>query len=139
GNVSPNIQIMANYSYGTIKYFGDAVDGSWKKTDRQLNVPRTIWGLFVNYKFIDRALEGLGINAGVHHEGNRVASWFNQDFVTPAFTYLDAGLSYSYKKATVYFNVNNVTDVKYITGGYVTGLVYPGTPRNFRISINYVF
>ncbi|NOS54824.1 MAG: TonB-dependent receptor, partial [Cyclobacteriaceae bacterium] len=139
GNINENLQIIANYSYGQVKYFGDAIDGSWKRTDRQLNVPRTIWGLFVNYKFTKNILNGFGINAGLHHEGDRVASWLNQNFITPAFTYADAGMSYKYKKATLYFNLNNITNEKYITGGYVTGMVYPGTPRNFRVSINYVF
>ena len=138
GSINQNIEIIINYSFGEVKYFTDE-DGSWKRTDRQLNVPNTVYGAFLNYKFTKSKLKGLGLNLGFHHEGDRVASWVNQDFVTPSYTFADAGMSYKLKKISFYVNVNNITDARYITGGYVTGMVYPGKPRNFRISLNYIF
>lgn len=138
GSLNENIELIVNYSLGSVKYFTDE-EGSWKRTDRQLNVPNNVYGAFLNYKFTKQKLKGLGCNIGFHHESDRVASWSNQDFVTPAYTYLDAGVSYKIKKIAFYLNINNITDAHYITGGYVTGMVYPGAPRNFRFSINYIF
>ncbi|MFM7024036.1 MAG: TonB-dependent siderophore receptor [Flavobacteriales bacterium] len=138
GSINENIDIIVNAAYGEVKYYSEQTN-SWKKNDRQLNVPRWIWGAFLSYKFTKTKLKGFGLNAGVHHESNRVASWMNQQFVTPGFTYYDAGINYKIKKFTFYFNANNLLNTKYITGGYVSGLVYPGSPRNFHFSVNYIF
>lgn len=137
GNITEDLQIILNYAYNKVVYFDST--SAWKKDDRQLNTPNTIIGGFVNYKFSKTRLKGLGVNIGVHHESDRVASWSNQKFVTPAYTYYDTGLNYKIKWVTINVNIINLFNVKYITGGYVTGLVYPGTPRSFRIGLNYVF
>ncbi len=137
GNITDELQVILNYAYNKVVYFDST--SAWKKDDRQLNTPNTIIGGFVNYKFSKTKLKGLGVNVGVHYESDRVASWSNQKFVTPAYTIYDAGLNYKIKRFTFNGNLINLFNTKYITGGYVTGLVYPGTPRSFRLSVNYVF
>lgn len=136
GSLTNNIQVVLNYAYNKVVYFDST--SVWKKDDRQLNVPKTILGGFISYRFSKTKLKGLSFNFGVHHESNRVASWSNQKFVTPGYTTCDLGVNYKYKKFTINGNLMNIFNVKYITGGYVTGLVYPGTPRSFRIGLNYV-
>lgn len=137
GNITSDLSVIANYSYNKVAYFDDS--DNWSKDDRQVNVPKSIYGVFLNYSPVKGKLNRLSLNAGFHHESNRVASWSNQLYVAPGYTTIDAGINYRIKNCTLYINVNNLTDTRYATGGYSSGLAFAGAPRNFRLTLNYVF
>lgn len=136
GNATPELSVVANYSFNKVAYFDNS--DNWSKDDRQVNVPKSIYGIFLNYSPVKGKLKRLSFNAGFHHEGNRVASWSNQLYVAPGYTTIDAGINYGIKNYKLYINVNNITNTRYATGGYSSGLAFPGAPRNIRITFNYV-
>ncbi|HVM88011.1 MAG TPA: TonB-dependent receptor [Puia sp.] len=136
GNITPGLSVILNYSYDKVAYSDSSA--AWSKNDRQINVPKNIYGLFLNYSLLKRKINRLNLNVGFHHESNRVASYSNQLYVAPGYSVLDAGISYGIKNYTVYFKLNNITNTRYATGGHSSGLAYAGQPRSFRITLNYI-
>ena len=92
---------------------------------------------WLKYRFNRGVLRGLSLNGGFQHVGKR--NTLTTGFVLPAYTTLDAGLSYRYRGATLGLNLNNLADQRHYTGGYGRGVFWAGMPRSFRLSIGYQF
>jgi iron complex outermembrane receptor protein len=57
----------------------------------------------------------------------------------PSYMVMDAGVSYEVDKFSIRFLVNNLTDKTHWVGGYSYTRLYPGTPRNYLLSVGYTF
>jgi iron complex outermembrane receptor protein len=134
GNLSQQLSIITHYTYNeTLNLNGGEFgvkEGSWYPM-----APNHSANAWVKYRFSQGVLRGLSLNGGFQHVGKR--NTFTPNFVLPAYTTFDAGLSYRYQGATLALNVNNLADQRHYTGGYGRGIFWAGMPRSFRLSISY--
>lgn len=102
------------------------------------NMPQNIGNLWVRYDLppINRTFKGLGIGVGAHYSGEKIA-WFERDLQLPAYTLIDFALYYHFfnDRATIQFNLKNITNEKYWIGGMYLTRVFPGMPINWNLSL----
>jgi iron complex outermembrane receptor protein len=106
---------------------------------RPENTPEWTASLFVEYR--PAAVEGLALNAGAFHTGERAVNAANQAFV-PGYTTGTVGARYAWTmgttRVTAQLNVDNVTDeVYWSTAG--NGLLGVSLPRTTRLSLTTSF
>lgn len=136
GNVSEQLSVITNYAYNKTQNlkggeFGVEEGGLYPMA------PQLTANAWLKYQFTTGSLKGLGINGGFQHVSKR--NTFTTGFVLPAFSTVDAGLSYRKSRFNIGLNINNLTDVRYYTGGYGRGIFWAGMPRSFRTTIGYTF
>ena len=136
GNISEQLSIITNYAYNKTKRL--------KGTDLGVEeggvfpmAPQHTANAWLKYQFTNGGLKGFGVNGGIQHVGKR--NTFTTDFVLPAYTTVDAGLSYRRSGFNIGLNINNITDVRHYTGGYGRGIFWAGMPRSFRTTLSYTF
>ena len=98
---------------------------------------------WVNYKFQERTLNGLGISLGYQYLVDRSTWAWGADGETdlPDYFRMDGALSWENNKFRVALNLNNLLNEYLYSGADYGSYVYwqsePG--RNFRVSLNYKF
>lgn len=130
-----NLSINLVYSYIHARILNSPEEGL--KNAQSPNMPANIGSLWVRYDFpVLTPLKGVGIGAGVNYNGQKIA-WYERELKIPAYTLLDLALYYRFlnDRATLQFNLKNVTNQKYWLGGMYLTRVYPGTPINWLLSI----
>jgi iron complex outermembrane receptor protein len=125
-----NISIIATYS------FTDATDTNGNQIEAV--APRTLSGL-VRYDFRKGMLKGLGVSLAANYQSDYVLSNGPVNYSVESRTLIDAGLFYNWKDYKFQLNVNNLTDKKYIAGGFLPQRVFIGTPRNIRGTVTYTW
>lgn len=135
GEITKGLNIIAGYSYNEAKVTkSEAGDkGQWNQM-----APNTTASIWLKYTLQKSALKNLGIAFGSNYVGDRI-TYSGPDFVLPAYTVFEAAVSYKYKNASIGLNVYNLADKLYFPGAYYSSIIWPGTPRSFRINLNYVF
>jgi len=109
------------------------------------NVPKHNIGAFARYEVPEGPLAGLGASLGVTYNSRRngdIYSTMPDGSVLlwlPAYTLVDAGLSYRLDGWGVQLTVANLLDERYWpdTGGL--DRVTPGNPRNWRLTLSRAF
>lgn len=148
GNPLPNLSITANYAYNRIEITKDqegdplGLEGRIKE-----NAPLNQAGLWVRYDFSNGLLKGLGLGLGSNYvsERNTFATYTKGadgkelGLTLPAYTILDAAIYYRVEKFRISANLNNILNQTHWVGGYDYVRLYPGTPRNYLISVGYTF
>jgi iron complex outermembrane receptor protein len=136
GKMTKNCDLILNYSYNEATTPGDAgydyFPAGWFP-----NAPNTNVNLWSKYTIARGPLKNLGIGAGFNHLSKRAT--YTPGFVIPAYTTIEAALSYTFKGLNVSTNVFNLTNTKYWNGAYGPSNLWPGNPRCYRITIGYVF
>ena len=135
GRVLPNLSLTANYAYNEATITES--DNPEEIGRRKENAPLHQGGIFGKYTFIGEHLKGIGITLGSNFVGKR-----NTRVATlqlPSYVVADAGVSYKVDKFNIRFLVNNVFDKTHWVGGYSYTRLYPGTPRNYLLSVGYTF
>ncbi|WP_158277660.1 TonB-dependent receptor [Opitutus sp. ER46] len=125
-----NLSLIATYSYT------DAVDGAGKQIETV--APTTLSGL-VRYDFKKGLFRGLGVSVDANYQNEYVMANGSILYTVAPRTLMDAGLFYTWKKYRFQVNVNNLTDKKYIAGGYLPQRVFLGAGRNVRFSATYTW
>lgn len=135
GEIIKGLNGIVGYSYNEAKVTkSEAGDvGQWNQM-----APNTTWSVWLKYTLQKGALKNLGVAFGSNYVGQRT-TYTGPDFVLPAYTVFEAGISYKYKKASIGLNVYNLADKLYFTGGYNSSIIWPGAPRSFRLNLNYTF
>lgn len=131
GRVLPNLSITANYAYSEaiITESDDLSEiGQYKE-----NAPLHQGGIFGKYTFVGGQLKGIGLTLGSNFVGKRNTR--EATLQLPSYLVADAGISYKVDKFNIQFLVNNITDKTHWVGGYSYTRLYPGTPRNYMLSI----
>lgn len=135
GTIMPNLSITANFAVNRAET---------TKSDKPENIgllnanaPKAQGGLWAKYTFINPALKGLGVGAGVNYTGKR--NTLNTILELPEYTLFSAALYYSIDKFKISGNLNNVFNKTHWVGGYDFNRLYPGAPRNFMVGIGYTF
>jgi iron complex outermembrane receptor protein len=135
GRILPNLSITANYAYNEATITeSDILDeiGTSKE-----NAPLHQGGIFGKYSFLYGKLKGIGLTLGSNFVGER--NTMEPTLQLPSYMVMDAGVSYEVDKFSIRFLVNNLTDKTHWVGGYSYTRLYPGTPRNYLLSVGYTF
>ena len=100
--------------------------------------PKNLFNAWANYTVQRGFVKGLGIGAGVNYASENITtnSVSTGQFILPAYTLLNASVSYSYKNYELAIKGNNLTDKTYFKG-WTT--VNPSMPRNILGSVAYRF
>lgn len=135
GRILPNLSLTANYAYNEaiISESGDPEEVGLRKE----NAPLHQGGLFGKYTFERGGLNGIGLTLGTNFVTER--NTFERELQLPSYIVADAGISYNVDRFNIRFLVNNVFDRTHWTGGYSYVRLYPGTPRNYLLSVGYTF
>jgi iron complex outermembrane receptor protein len=123
--------------------------GSWAYTDARvtedttipvgnqlLNVPHHQASFWMNYRFQNGWLKGLGLGAGVFYVGEREAQLPNT-FNVPAYTRLDAAISYERDFWKAALNFKNIGNERYYDSQ--RNLLYPGAPFTVQATLTLTF
>ena len=102
------------------------------------NAPQHQGGLFMNYKLNTGKLSGFGINGGFNFVSERNSRAGVAEKL-PAYTVVDAGLTYEVGDLIFRFTLNNVLDKVHWVGGNSSFRLFPGAPRSFLFGIGYSF
>lgn len=135
GSITPNFSLTANYAYNNA-----IISQSDKKSEigrNKENAPLHSGGFFANYRFNSGALDGLNFNLGANFVTER--NTFDKRLQLPSYTIVDMGASYKVNKVKLAFTLNNVFDKTHWVGGYSFVRLFPGTPRNYLLSVSYTF
>lgn len=100
--------------------------------------PKNLFNFWTNYTVRRGLLRGVGAGAGVNHAGKNLItnSAPTGAFTVPAYTLVNASLSYRYKNYELAVKANNLTDETYFKGW---STVNPMMSRNVLGSIAYSF
>lgn len=136
--LTPRLSTLASYSLNHVRY-KDAVDGNDGHTPYV--TPNSLASAWAKYQFD----YGLSLGAGVRYIGKQWADNENSTRL-PSVTLFDASLRADLsawdsrlKGAWVQFNVNNLTDRKYVAACYGTGYCYWGAERSVAATVGYDF
>lgn len=111
-----------------------SLDPSLPIGNRPINVPERSANLWLSKSFLADWRAGIG----AYYVGERYA--FSDNLVTlPAYTRLDAALSYRWKSAEFSLNVRNLSDKTYYEYATNNNQIAPGTPRNTMLTARFNF
>jgi iron complex outermembrane receptor protein len=143
GQITDELNVTANYAY-TDGVVTEDTDPS-KENITIPGVSTHISNAWLNYRFKDKALKGLGLSLGTQYQGGRT-SWYVFDGTSqalPDYFRLDGAVSYQLNKFTVSVNINNITSNYLFSGAYYNwgGFYYwQSEPMiNSRLNITYKF
>lgn len=101
---------------------------------RPLNIPKQSANLWLSKSFLERWRAGIGI----YHLGERYA--FSDNTVRlPAYTRLDAALSYRWKGTEFALNLRNLSDQRYYDSATNNNQIAPGIPRTAMLTARFSF
>lgn len=136
GEIVKGFFLLANYAYNESKTLKDAEGNEGKMWFD--NAPNHMAGLWTTYVFQTGILKGVKIGGGTNYVGKRYVS-ADLDIVFPSYTTLDFVVGYSWKVLSLNVNFNNVTNEKYIAGGWDRQMMNPGAPFHFKTSLGVRF
>jgi len=138
GRVSHNFSVTANYAFNISKFETTPADSYFKKGEMRPNAPKHQGGFFAKYKFTNKTLKGIAINAGSNFVSERNSAK-GAALKFPSYVVSDVGASYEVDKFVMRLTVNNVFDKTHWVGGYSYNRMFPGAPRNYLLSVGYTF
>ncbi|MCF4167204.1 TonB-dependent siderophore receptor [Zavarzinia compransoris] len=130
------LDVTAAYTYTDAEVTDDANAAKIGQTVR--NVPKHIFSAWAHYRLQEGPLAGFGFGAGVNHYTEQEGTLPNS-FTLPAYTLVNAAVSYETGPFSVQLNVNNVLDEEYYVGSYSDFYVLPGAPTEAQLTVGYKF
>jgi iron complex outermembrane receptor protein len=130
-----------NYSYNRIREWVTDDDMVFSNV-APLLTPNIITNTSVSYKWNVLTFGLSGRYVGKSYLDNTM----NEEFTTPDYFLLDGYIGVDYKRISFRTMVNNITNVRYFTSGYVgfngvdnTRAFFIGAPRNIYLTLSYKF
>jgi iron complex outermembrane receptor protein len=107
---------------------------------RPPNTPSRGAGLWASYRLSGWAgwAEGLGFGSGGHYVGRRSGDRLGTFFL-PGYTRWDASIWYRRRAWRVALKADNLLDRRYYISSHDTLGIYPGAPREARLSLAYQY
>lgn len=128
--LTPNLQMLASYAY----IDGEVLASTTVPIGSPLhNSPEHSFSLWMKYTIHGGALDGLGFSLGGSTYSSQSADFANT-FELPAYTLVNANVSYRKDNFVTQLNLLNALDEEYFAGSYNTNIVLPGRPRSLRLS-----
>ncbi|WP_166422838.1 TonB-dependent receptor [Paraglaciecola sp. 20A4] len=113
-------------------------EGATKDDARKAGIPENIYTLNATYDF----LNGYAANASIVRADETYSS-FSQSVQLPAYTLVNAGVSYTTDTWSASFNIKNLTDEEYYRANFPdlfgAQIVLPELPRHYQASVSYKF
>ena len=113
-------------------------DNSLPVGARPLNAPKYTTSLWAKYTIQSGTLAGLGMSLGGSHYSDQAGDSANSFFL-PAYTLLNANLSYEIGRTWMQLNIYNLTDKHAAVGSLSPLFVTYATPRAVRFTLGYRF
>lgn len=135
GNVFENLSVSLSYAYNLAKITEDSKLENIGKIKE--GAAKHVSGSWIKYALKSGPLNGLGLSVGHSQVGKR--NTFLKELQLPGYLIFNAGISYKVEKFRLAGNVYNLTNKNYFVGGYNYDRNFPGTPRNFLLSVGYTF
>lgn len=136
GRISLNWSVLASYAYNDAKITDSTIPAEVGM--QKPNAPHHMANIWTRYNVARGPLSGLGLGLGANYVDKRSLS-INLAQSIPNYTLVDAALFYTIGKMQLQFNANNITGKKYWVGGYDYIRLFPGTPRNYLLTMSYSF
>ncbi|MEX2568215.1 MAG: TonB-dependent siderophore receptor [Cyclobacteriaceae bacterium] len=140
GRILPNFSISINYALNEATITESDVESEIGLVKE--NAPRHMSGSWLKYTFNQGSVKGLGFSLGHNHvTERRMFDRFTsgEPLFLPAYLVFNGAIHFSVDKYRIAFNLNNITNETYFSGGYGFARNFPGAPRNFMISVGYNF
>jgi iron complex outermembrane receptor protein len=133
--VANGLELISAYAYTDAEVTEDNVlaEGLWTK-----NAPKHGFSTWLKYTLRSGALEGLGFGMGVSYYSKQAGDLENTFFL-PAYTLVDANVTYTRGPLQLQLNLDNLSDERYATGSYDDLYVLPGRPRRARVLVSWAF
>lgn len=134
GEVLPNLQVMAGYTYNTTKYLSDP---TLKGETYSTWTPKHMFRLWASYR-LPGEWNRLTIGGGATVQSHTLG--YDRSFKVPGYAVANLRLGYQLTpEINLALNLNNVFDKRYWTPGYAekNGNNTYGDPRNLMITLRY--
>lgn len=149
GRILSNLQVMLGYAYLDARYENSP---SYVNGTAPMNSPKHTANGWINYTIDRGSLKGLSAGVGVYYVGERPVNEYSlkpnghnaiptgtRPFDMPAYTTVNAQLSYKTGHVTTRLFFNNIFDAlgynSYYRGGYINQI----DPCNFAAQVSYSF
>ena len=147
--LTDSLRLLGSYTFTDVEYtkpyFNLAADNVVRnvKGNTPAQTPEHMASLWVDYRFLEGSLVGLGAGFGVRYMGESWADAENTVHV-PSYTLYDASLSYDLsqvglKGTEVRLNANNLTNESYVASCGNLNYCYYGAERNVTATISREF
>lgn len=136
GRILPNWSLSASYAFNESQVTQDADGNPINKQNP--NTPKHQGNLWTRYNVEHGAFEGFGIGLGSNFVTQRNLSLSDEQTI-PGYVLMDGALYYKVNAFTLQLNVNNLTNKTHWVGGYDYLRLFPGTPRNWLLTLGYSF
>ena len=134
-NPMPGFNLIAGYAFNDSKYLKAAanVDGLRPESAG----PKLMVNAWASYRISEGSLSGLGIGLGGNYASSNITAITTTSlFTLPAYTVINASLSYDQQRYRLGLKANNITDKNYFIGW---GTTIPQAPANFIAEFAYKF
>jgi iron complex outermembrane receptor protein len=134
GAITSALSLIANFSYNEAKITKS--DIATEIGVQMPNAPRVQGNIWAKYKINAGTLKGIGVALGGNYVGER--NTLAATLQLPSYILANAGLFYTINKFRMAANFNNIFNKIHWVGGYDYVRLFPGTPRNFMLSVGYM-
>ncbi|MFC4213399.1 TonB-dependent siderophore receptor [Pedobacter lithocola] len=104
------------------------------------NSPNRIWSIWSAYSFSDPIFKGLEIGGAARYTSSRYIGAKQISAIVlelPDYYVFDAMVGYKFQNLRLSLNGNNLAKRRYAQSSYFPRTYFPGTPRNFLVSLSY--
>ena len=130
--------INAGYAYTDAQYkdFNSSIQSNANAGNRVRYAPKHLLNLWAQYDIPVGNLEGLGLGLGMNHVSENFTQ-SNNAYVLPAYTLVDAVVSYRFRQLQLQLNINNLLDKTHFTDAIFGNQFFPGKTRSFLLTLSY--
>ena len=132
------MQVNAGYAYTDAQYkdFYSSNQTNSNAGNRVRFAPKHLLNIWVRYDVSFGNLRGLELGLGMNHVGENFTAR-NNTYALPAYTLVDAVVSYRFQQVQVQFNINKLFDKIHFTDAIFGNQFFPGKTRNFLLTFSY--
>ena len=130
--------INAGYAYTDAQYkdFNSSSQSNANAGNRVRYAPKYLLNIWAQYDIPVGNLEGLGLGLGMNHVSENFTQ-SNNAYVLPAYTLVDAVVSYRFRQLQLQLNINNLLDKTHFTDAIFGNQFFPGKTRSFLLTLSY--
>lgn len=132
GKVTPDFDVIASYSYINAKV--ESGDNIGKTVEGVPANQASLWG---KYRLTALGQRDITVGAGVRYIGESYEE--TNTYTIPSYTLFDMMIAYDPGPFRLQFNVNNITDERYVAACYARGDCYYGLGRAVLGTATYRF
>ncbi|PSR56711.1 hypothetical protein AHMF7605_26065 [Adhaeribacter arboris] len=138
GYITPNLSLQVSYAYNQA-IITESTEGD---PDQQVGLtkegaPKNVSGSWIKYSISKGILKGLGFGAG--HSQVTKKETYDRALQIPGYLIFNSAVYYKVDRFQISANLNNLTNARYLIGGFNYYRTFPGAPRNYMLGVGYTF